>query len=190
MSAFERKTLHIEPASTRRLYVLLIVLPFVLTGYLLTSGGLEALSDRWDVRVNGYVPLTDPKSSSSLAEVRLSGSNIFMTGGEEVPLYGIDGEIGFKVFGGYLGGGTKDGVLSDRRTELRVYGGAFWFDADEALEEVAGPKARIEFRIEDIIPSMLGSRLTFESQYSHDDVRNDKWEFGVRLRIPFGLLVY
>ena len=38
MSAFERKTLYIETASTRRLYVLLIVLPFVLTGYLLSSG--------------------------------------------------------------------------------------------------------------------------------------------------------
>ena len=38
MPVFERKTLYIEPASTRRLYILLIVLPFVLTGYLLSSG--------------------------------------------------------------------------------------------------------------------------------------------------------
>ncbi len=150
------------------------------------SGGIEALSERWDFRANGYVPLTGPKTSPSLAEVSLTGNSIFMIGGEEVPLYGVDGEIGFKVFGGHRGGGSKDGISYGRHTELRIYGGGFWFDADDALEEIAGPRARIEFRIEDIIASMPGSRLTFEGEFSHDDVRNDKWEFGARLRIPFG----
>jgi len=154
--------------------------------FLQASGGLEALSDRWDVRANGYVPLTDPKSSPSLAAVRLSGNNILMIGGEEVPLYGVDGEIGFKVFGGHRSGSTKDGLSNGRRHELRIYGGGFWFDADDALEEIAGPKGRIEFRIEDIIPTIPGSRLTLEGEVSHDDVRDDKWEVGARLRIPFG----
>ena len=150
------------------------------------AGGLEMLSERWDVRVNGYAPISDPKSSPSTARVFLSGNNIFMTGGAEVPLYGVDGEIGFKVFGGHREGGGKDGPSYGRRTELRVYGGGFYFDDEDAFQEVAGLKTRLEFRIEDVIAAMPGSRLTLESEYSNDDVRDDKWEVGARLRIPFG----
>ena len=80
------------------------------------SGGLEALSPNWDVRVNAYLPLSDPQSSPSIAEVMLSGDNIFMIGGEEVPLYGVDGEVGFRLFGhasdGLPAGGTSCGSLA------------------------------------------------------------------------------
>ncbi|MCG8561064.1 MAG: inverse autotransporter beta domain-containing protein, partial [Hyphomicrobiales bacterium] len=42
--------------------------------------GFEALSDRWDLRANGYVALSDPEASPGLAQVALSGNGIFMTG--------------------------------------------------------------------------------------------------------------
>lgn len=143
------------------------------------AGGLEALRADWDLRVNAYAPLSDAEGAPSLAEVRLQGNNIFMIGGEEVPLYGVDGEVGYRLFG------TPERA-SGRRHELRVFGGGFWFDADEAIEEVAGPKARLEWRVEDAIGSLPGSRLTLEGEFSHDDVRDDRWEVGARLRIPFG----
>lgn len=77
-----------------------------------------------------------------------------------------------------------------RRHESRVYGGGFYFDRDEALEKVTGPRARIEWRVDDVIAAMPESRLTLEAEYSNDhsriDSRADRWEFGARLRIPFG----
>jgi hypothetical protein len=139
----------------------------------------EALSVNWDLRINGYLPTTDPQASPSTAEVELKGNNIFMIGGEEVALHGFDGEVGYLLFGSPQ---TKPGT----RHELRVYGGGFWFDASDAIHEVAGPKARIEWRIDDVIANWAGSRLTFETEYSNDDVRDDCWEVGLRLRIPFG----
>jgi len=139
------------------------------------AGGLEALSVKWDLRLNGYLPTTDPQASPSLADVKLKGNNIFMIGGEEVALHGFDGEIGYLLFGSPE---TKQGT----RHELRVYGGGFWFDHSDAIDEVAGPSARLEWRIDDVIPNWGGSRLTFDAGYSHDDVR----QVGARLRIPLG----
>jgi hypothetical protein len=143
------------------------------------AGGLEALSVKWDLRLNGYLPVTDPQASPSTAEVRLKRNNIFMIGGEEVSLHGFDGEIGYMLFGSPE---TKPGT----RHELRVYGGGFWFDDEDAIGEVAGPSARLEWRIDDLVPKWGGSRLTFDAGWSHDDVRGDLWQAGARLRLPFG----
>jgi hypothetical protein len=146
------------------------------------SGGVEALRERWDLRVNGYVPITDAKSTPGLAQVVLAGNRIFMTSGEEMALYGFDGEIGYRL----MGGSKRTG----RRHELRVYGGGFYFDRDDAAEKVAGPRARLEWRIDDVIAALPGSRLTLEAEYSDDhsniDSRQDRMEVGARLRIPFG----
>ncbi|MCG8561162.1 MAG: right-handed parallel beta-helix repeat-containing protein, partial [Hyphomicrobiales bacterium] len=153
------------------------------------SFGFEALSDRWDVRANGYVALSDPEASPDTARVFLSGNNIFLTGGEEVPLSGFDGEVGYKVFSRQGGGrgGLKDGLAPHGPShELRVYAGGFYFDDGEALEEVAGPRARIEWRIDDVVRRLPGSRLTFEGEFQYDEVREDQWEGGVRFRVPFG----
>ena len=152
--------------------------------------GFEALSDRWDLRANGYLALSGPEAAPGLAQVVLSGNGIFMIGGEEVPLSGFDGEVGYKLFGsrGNGGGwGLKDGpTYGGRSHELRVFAGGFYFDDGDALDEVAGARARIEWRIDDVIAALPGSRLTFEGEYQYDDVRDDQWEGGVRLRIPFG----
>lgn len=150
------------------------------------SGGLEALSERWDARLNGYVPLSDSKASPSIAEIGISGSSIFMIGGEEVPLYGVDGEVGYLL---HQGGGIAAGNGSyapGQRHELRLYGGGFYFDHEDAFEAVTGPKARLEYRIDNMVESLPGSRLTFESEISYDEVRETRWEIGGRFRIPFG----
>jgi hypothetical protein len=51
------------------------------------AGGLEALSVKWDLRLNGYLPVTGPQVSPSTAEIVLKRNNIFMIGGEEVALW-------------------------------------------------------------------------------------------------------
>jgi hypothetical protein len=96
-----------------------------------------------------------------------------------VPLYGVNGEVGYLLFGSPE---TKPGT----RYEFRVYGGGFWFDHSDAIDEVAGPSARLELRLDNLIPDWGGSRLTFDAGYSHDDVRGDLWEVGRRVRIPLG----
>lgn len=47
MPVRERKTAYLETASSRRVQILLVILPFVVTGYLLMSGD-NGLSRMWD----------------------------------------------------------------------------------------------------------------------------------------------
>lgn len=143
------------------------------------TAGLEMLHPDYDVRFNGYAPFTNPQSSPSLAQVVLQGDQIFMTGAAEVALWGFDGEVGVRV-------PLEMAGLNPNDVELRLYGGGFYFDDDWVLEEIAGPKARVELRLYDVVPSVVGSRLTAEYEYSYDDVRGDRHQVGVRFRIPFG----
>jgi len=142
------------------------------------AGGVEALHPDWDVRVNAYGPLTDPKASTELAKVRLSGNQILMTGGNEVALGGFDVEMGMKVPLRPLLGDH------DKRHELRVYAGGFYFDDGDALQHVAGPKIRATWKIDNIMKGLPGSRLELGTRYSYDDVRRDRWEAGIQLVIP------
>jgi cell division protein FtsB len=47
MPVYERNTSGVESSSSRRLHILLMVLPFVLTGYLLSSGD-SGVTKLWD----------------------------------------------------------------------------------------------------------------------------------------------
>ena len=146
------------------------------------SGGLEALSESFDVRLNGYGPISAPQAAglnTSFTQVVLSGPSIYMIGGQEVGLRGVDGEVGVRL-------PTQMFNLDSEKIELRAYGGGFYFDHEAALKEVAGPKARLELRINDVIAGMPGSRITAEYAYSHDRVRDHRHEIGARLRVPLG----
>jgi len=141
------------------------------------SFGMEALSADYDIRLNGYVPLSDPAGANGLAQIQISGSQIFMTGGQEVPLGGVDGEVGWRV--------PIETFLNDTaHHEMRVYAGGFYFNDDLIDKAVAGPRLRAEWRLLDFVEELPGMRLTFESEYQHDDYRGDQVEAGVRLRIP------
>ncbi|MEQ8266445.1 MAG: right-handed parallel beta-helix repeat-containing protein [Parvibaculum sp.] len=139
--------------------------------------GLEALSVDYDARLNGYVPTSDPKAGGGLATVQLVGSQILMSGGREVPLWGIEGELGWRL--------PLENIGADaERNEFRLYAGGYRFDDDELSKPVQGPRVRAEWRINEIIPALAGSRLSFETSFQHDDYRDDQWEAGFRLRIP------
>ncbi|MCI5074643.1 hypothetical protein [Oricola sp.] len=138
------------------------------------SGGLEALSDNFDFRLNGYLPVTGPKTASAGdAEVFLTDSNIFMIGGEEVALHGVDAEAGVRLNFG-----------DDNAGHLAIYGGGYWFDHDDAFEAVTGGKARVELAFNDVAGD--GSSLVARYEYTSDDVRGDRHTVGARLRIPLG----
>ena len=140
--------------------------------------GFEALHPDWDFRANAYSSLTDPQSSSELAEVRVSGNQIEMVGGEDVGLSGFDAEVGAKVpLQRFLG-------EQNQEHELRLYVGGYSFDDSDALQEVEGPKVRAVWKINGILKAMPSSHLALRTRYSDDDVRNSNWQMGVQLVVP------
>jgi hypothetical protein len=142
------------------------------------SGGLEALSADFDVRVNYYGPITGPQAGApGFTDVILQGNNIFMLGDQEVGLQGVDGEIGVRL-------PVETLRIGPSLIEFGLYGGGFYYDSSDALNDVAGGKARAELRINDVISAIPGSRLTAEYQVSHDDVRETRQVIGARLRLP------
>ncbi len=142
------------------------------------SGGFEALSHNLDFRLNWYGPGTDARAGGAgFTQVALTGNNIFMVGGQEVQLKGIDGEIGIRLPVEILN-------IDPNKFELRAFGGGYYFDDNDALKEVAGGKARVTLAMNDIIPQLPGSRLTLQYQFTYDDVRDERHEVGGRLRIP------
>lgn len=144
------------------------------------SGGFEALSQNFDARLNWYGPVTAPRAGvAGFAQVQLEGPRIFMTGGHEVALRGVDAEVGTRLPLEYAN-------LDPNLFELRAYAGAYYFDHDQAVGNVAGVKGRLELRINDVLPAVPGTRLTAEYEVSHDDYRSTRHEIGMRVRIPLG----
>ena len=142
------------------------------------SGGFEALSKNVDLRLNWYGPVTKPQAGvAGFAQVNLRGNQIVMTGGEEVGMMGVDGEVGVRL-------PTEFAKLDPNIFELRAYAGGYHFENDDAHEDITGVKGRLEFRINDVIASLPGSRLTVDYEVSHDDVRDTRHDVGMRLRIP------
>ena len=157
------------------------------------AGGIEALSDRWDFRANTYLPLNDSENlfrgsfTNMDSTVGFTGSTIGLVtttttttvSQDELALWGFDAEIGAKVFSTPLD-------LTGPRHELRLYAGAYHFDHSDLPSSVSGPRVRAEWRMDDVIDQWAGSRLTFEAEYSHDQLRDGRVEVGARLRLPFG----
>lgn len=156
------------------------------------SGGVEVISQDFDLHLNGYLPLDDSDiiSTSSVSvggapTLLLSGNSILLQTGvnttttivEKLAFGGVDAEIGARI--PLEEWGTDPGKL-----DLRLYAGGFYFENDAAPDSISGPKARLELRINDVIDAIPGSRLTIESEYTNDDVRGDRAEVGLRLRVP------
>ncbi len=137
------------------------------------AAGLEALSADWDFRFNGYYPLSDAKTYDTPVSAELIGNQLFINGAAEVPLHGVDLEGGYRLPVN-LGAGS----------ELWIHGGGFWFDDELAAESVTGPKVRTQWRLNNFFSAIPGSSLTLEAGYSHDQVRDDNWEVGLKLTIP------
>ncbi len=177
------------------------------------AGGVEALSKDWDVRLNGYYPLEDQKSvgfassSASSATVitgptlGLVGSQLFFarggtttttttttTAGFDLAAWGVDGEVGRRApleeWFDWVHPVDEGLDLFDH--EARLFLGGFYFDNSLFPDAIWGPRVRAEWRLNDVIESLPGSRLTFEMEAQHDDVRKEQIEVGVRLRIPLG----
>lgn len=139
--------------------------------------GLEFLTPNLDGRVNVYVPESKKKLASDTvsSSVLISGNSISVASvrsqSHEMALPGADAEVGAR--------------LPVAGQDVRVYGGGFFYDRSGA-ERVAGPRARAEWRIEDLF-GWTGVRGTIEGEYSYDDVRGSEGFGGFSVRIPLDL---
>lgn len=140
------------------------------------SFGVELMSIEWDFRVNGYIPNQKQKRVDSLSTAYLSGNNIVMRAGEERAYWGTDFEVGRLLK-------TFDNMNVD--AELRGYVGGYYFDnSAPGFEEIAGPRARVEFRMFDLPFLGNGSRVVLAGQFQHDDVHGSQGTGLLTVRIP------
>lgn len=136
--------------------------------------GIEALSEDWDVRMNGYIPEDDAKSAPDGNRIQIRGNLLRFRPGEERALYGVDGEVGWRL------PLPEDSALWD----TRVYVGGFHFDAEDA-SNVSGPRGRAEVRLHDLPLMPPGSRFTLGGEVQWDDVRGTQYFGLARVRVPF-----
>ncbi|MCP4327080.1 MAG: hypothetical protein GY791_01400, partial [Alphaproteobacteria bacterium] len=145
--------------------------------------GVEALSEDWDFRVNGHFPSGDPEDVEELGydiigiDVLMDTNRFGLRSYEERAMNGVEGEVGWKlpIFD------------SDPDFEIRIFGGGFYYWADN-LQNVAGPRGRIEARIYDLDFLTDGSRLTLGGEVRNDDVRGTEGFGSVIVRIPLAAM--
>ena len=175
----------------------------------LRLNGYVPLNDREFVGRSTSIVTTQGGSSGGPGSVEVIGDDIVVVvpGGTttattittrsqlyELALWGVDAEVGYRIPLEQFGYDPAWGLtlndaseaLSGRYHDLRVFVGGFYFDNADLGGDVAGPRARLEWRIENVFEDWAGSRLTFETAWQHDDLRGDQIEGGVRLRIPLG----
>ena len=147
------------------------------------TAGAEYLSQSWDYRANIYIPINkEEKLSTPINQTLISSANsaLIRYSDTEKALYGVDIEIG-KHMPFY-----KNDIMT---SELVLYGGGYYFN-QIGVDRVAGPRARLEYKIYDIatkdgyhwLPD--GANLTLGIEAQRDSVRGGQ-TFGIaKLRIP------
>lgn len=141
--------------------------------------GAELLGNRWDARINGYLPENTAKRVDSLNMAELLNGTIVVLAGEERALPGLDFEVG-RFFGSWQTGKMD--------VALRGYVGAYHFDrTDDNASAIAGPRAGLELRLFDLDLLGEGSRVTLAGQVQHDSVRGTQGLAMVSLRVPLGI---
>lgn len=132
--------------------------------------GAEWLAQDWEVRANGYAPLTGDVETAAggggISAPFLQGTGIFaqqtaQRALREIPLYGGDAEAGFRI----------------PDTQFWLHAGAFSFAGEDA-PSLDGVRARATLQLTENIA------LTAEGQY--DDERGRQGWVGARLTLPFG----
>lgn len=172
------------------------------------AGGIEALSRNLDFRANWYLPINRHETTvldtwtrqntttDTFAALSDDGLEIFTTQTtvtttgnrtiREMALFGADAEVGVRLpiealFGA---GGSTPKWLDDH--DVRFFAGGYYFDSKDFQDDITGALLRLEWNIANILPDVAGSKLTLEADYQHDNVRDEQFEIGVRLRLPLG----
>lgn len=136
------------------------------------TGGVEAMGNKFDIRLNGYFPLSSAvhkSTSGGFSLPYLAGTGIFinrvnMQNFVEEPLTGFDLELGYRV-----------PIFEENIDSVRVYGGVYGFYGDE-VEDIRGWRARVTADTTNWL--QLGAR------YQHDTVRGAQGFLEATFRFP------
>lgn len=140
--------------------------------YYQAAAGVEVLAEDWDVRANGYLPLSDENRivtpNTGRTNPYMAGSGIFYdTSGiaVEEPQPGLDLEVGVRL-----------PVFEQSIDSVRVYGGGYHFAGDRT-DDVTGWRTRL---VADISPTVaVGAR------FQRDDERGSQAFAEATIRFPF-----
>ena len=131
--------------------------------------GIEALSDNFDFRVNGYLPESNEQVVSHFAP----DESLLVSYTAQKALAGYDAEIGYRL--------PLNGLLDD----TRIYAGGFQYLSSGKVEGLSGPTIRLETRVHDLPFLGDGSRLMLGVKSLYDEQRGNQ-TFGLaQVRIPF-----
>ncbi len=166
-----------------------------------TTFGLEALSETWDFRANGYIPESEwsssgnegkPIGSSQIGSSSQSGASVVRAGGQinisignnsiaafERSLPGFDLEAGVRL-------PIERFTGLDLLEDTRLYVSGYHFMGSGDFESVTGPRLRLETRLHDIPGLGNGSRLLLGVETQYDEPRGNQTFGLVSVRIPFG----
>jgi len=140
------------------------------------SGGIELLSDSWEFRLNGYLPVGDTEAEvDGLTTVTVEGGTFAVRQGYEVALHGIEAEAGF----------TLPVFAADDDRSLKLFANAFSFES-QRTEPLHGVGARLEYAFAAFDSFLPGSALTLGAGLRYDN--RDELSGGVfaRLSAPLG----
>ncbi|HWL10567.1 MAG TPA: inverse autotransporter beta domain-containing protein, partial [Planctomicrobium sp.] len=139
------------------------------------SLGFELISLDWEFRINGYFPGSSGRSANQA--FGYSNGTVVTRNFQERAYRGLDWEIGHRFM--YWGWNDK--------YEVRWFLGSYHFDHSSSNSlSFAGPRARLEMRINDLGWMGNQSRLTFGMETSTDRIRNEQIFGFARIQIPFG----
>ncbi len=145
--------------------------------------GAEMLSADFDLRANLYIPFGKREyvigggaGGAPFAQFAGGTIQIVTPGGQlvERSLRGVDAEIGWRL----------PVFPLQSMTQLRAYAGAFWFDGENLMSDIAGPRGRLELSFDNLPYLNEGSRFTLGLETQHDNVRGTNNFVLARLRIP------
>ncbi len=145
-----------------------------------TTIGFEALSNKYDFRVNLYIP--DHKKYQHVYYSRTYNEYGFMARLErttkedyieEKALRGADAEFGYKL---------------PIKANTKLFAGYYYFDGNHEYKSVYGPRIRAEIKFDQdhlkFLPQALS--ITFGSEYQYDDVRGSRAAAILKLTYQFG----
>lgn len=141
------------------------------------TSGLEWLGESVDVRMNGYIPLSDKREitipNATPEGPELAGTGILVdTNGTilEEPQGGLDLELGLEM-------GQYFDVVRDNTDRLHVYAGGYYFDGPNT-ENVAGWRTRFTADVTEDVQ--------FGARFQRDDERGSQGFLDATLRFPLG----
>ncbi|MDQ0350060.1 inverse autotransporter beta domain-containing protein [Ancylobacter vacuolatus] len=138
--------------------------------------GVEALSQDWELRANGYLPVGDLEAALASANAALiEAGRLVFRAGEETALQGFDGEIGYRL----------PFLTPDDLTQIKLFAGGYWYTG-EGVEDVPGVSARVEVSRAGLPAFGNGSRLTLIAGLTYDEQYDTQGIFLARLRVPLG----